>query len=230
MVGCVGADYLICEDFEAADIGGTPSGWSKHGDAIHVTDSFANSGTQSLELGAISVWERRIYRDASVLGSEHWGRIYYRVEQPVPDAFVHSTLVALLGVGPTIGAAEYRVVDTVKRGVDFVVEDQAGRHQFLYNVQIQGGPEFGQGTNYLWSFEDAWHCAEWHINAANQSYELFLDGTSVLAFERGPGNYEDAEIPDSFSELRVGWINYQDAPPGFRAWIDDIALDDERVG
>lgn len=228
--GCEGKSYLICEDFEADELDSIPEGWTKHGGPVGIADDAAMSGQQSLKLGAIDVWERRIYRDASVLGSSHWGRLFYRVKHPVPDAFVHSTLVALVGVGPNIGAAEYRVVDTVKRAHDFEVVEQRNKHQFLYNVQIQGGPEFGEGTHYLWTFEEEWHCAEWHLDSSNQSYALYLDRIEVLSFERGAGNYADAEIPDSFSELRVGWINYQNAPPGFTAWIDDIALDDERIG
>jgi hypothetical protein len=37
-------------------------------------------------------------------------------------------------------------------------------------------------------------------------------------------------MPDSFQEIKIGWINYQDSPPGFTAWLDDLAVDDERVG
>ena len=228
--GCAGKDYLICEDFDSTSVGEIPAGWTQHGSEISVADDVAFSGGHALKMGAIPVWERRIYTDASALGSSHWGRIRYRVAQPVPDAFVHSTLVAFHGFGPTIGEAEFRVVDTVKRAVDFSVAEQAGKHQFLYNVQIQGGSEFGEGTSYLWSFEDAWHCAEWHLDAANQSYKFLLDGAEAISFERGAGSYADAEIPDSFDELRVGWINYQESPPGFTAWIDDVALDDERIG
>ena len=39
-----------------------------------------------------------------------------------------------------------------------------------------------------------------------------------------------SEIPDAFSEVRVGWTNYQSSPPGFTAWVDDIALDNDRIG
>ena len=73
-------------------------------------------------------------------------------------------------------------------------------------------------------------CAEYHIQASNQSYALYLDGKEILSFEQGAGNYDDSDIPTAFEELRVGWINYQSAPPGFTAWIDDIAFDDMPIG
>ncbi|MEM6991066.1 MAG: hypothetical protein AAF721_11225 [Myxococcota bacterium] len=43
-------------------------------------------------------------------------------------------------------------------------------------------------------------------------------------------DYQDSEIPDSDSIVTLGWTNYQDAPPGYAAWYDDFALDDERIG
>jgi hypothetical protein len=220
------ADYILCEDFESTAIGDVPDGWERHGDESAVAEDETRG--KALRLGPIPVWERRIYHDATALGSAHWGRIYYRVELPVPDAFVHSTLVALSGDGPTRGRSEYRVVDTVKQAVD--TPDVASRHQFLYNVQPEDSGEFGRGTEYDWFFDGEWHCAEYHIDASNQSYAFYLDGEEELAFENGEGEYSGSDIPDSFDTVRIGWINYQESPPGFTAWIDDVAFDDERIG
>jgi hypothetical protein len=225
---CTGASHLICEDFEAAPVDGIPEGWTRHGDESGVVDDQAHGGSRSLRLGAIPVWERRIYHDASALGSAHWGRVWFRVQLPVPDAFVHSTIVALSGEGPTRGASEYRVVDTVKQAES--TPDVGSRIQFLWNVQPQSSGEFGEGTSYDREFDDQWHCAEWHVDAADQSYAFHLDGEELIAFANGAGNFDGTDIPDGFDELRVGWINYQDAPPGFTAFVDDLALDDERIG
>jgi hypothetical protein len=30
--------------------------------------------------------------------------------------------------------------------------------------------------------------------------------------------------------VRLGWNNYQSAPPGFTAWVDDFAIATTRVG
>jgi hypothetical protein len=167
--------------------------------------------------------ERRIYADATRLGGGHWGRIFYKVQQPVPAVFVHSTMVALQGVGPTRGPEEVRVVDTVKNA--------NGTHQFLYNVQPSGA-EFGTGSPYSWMFDDKWHCAEWHIDGPTQSYHFYFDGTEVtsIAIDNGPANYAGTDIPPSFSQVRIGWNNYQSAPPGFVVWIDEVALDTTRIG
>jgi len=219
---CSPGKYLICEDFEATAEGAVPTGWTKHGAAAVAADDAAR-GTHSLKISAAANGERRIYTDATPLGGGHWGRIFYKVQLPVPTVFVHSTIVAFQGIGPTRGNEEVRVVDTVKNA--------NGTHQFLYNVQPSGA-EFGKGSPYNWTFDGKWHCAEWHIDAPTQSYHFYYDGAEVtsIALNNGPMNYNGTDIPPSFSQLHVGWNNYQSAPPGFVAWVDEVALDTNRIG
>jgi hypothetical protein len=234
---CGTGQYLICEDFDSTAVGQLPAGWTRKGAAnlSSVADDASSSGSKSLKLGAAANGERRIARDAALLGAAHWGRIRFKVET-VPDAFVHSTLVALQGVGPTLGASEYRVVDTVKAaaadGSWCAMANMPNCFQLLYNVQPEKAGEFGKPAAYAWPFDGKWHCAEWHIESALQKYELYYDDALVseASFENGAGSYANSDIPSSFSELRIGWNNYQSAPPGFTAWIDDVALDEQRIG
>jgi hypothetical protein len=224
-LGCAAGKYLLCEDFEATAVGEVPAGWTKQGSA-GVSEASAAGGKRSLAITAAANGSRRMRHPGAILGSQHWGRIRYKVQLPVPDAFVHSTLVALQGNGPTRGAEEVRVVDTVKNS-----SGNGSKHQFLYNVQASNG-EFGKGSSYDYSFDGAWHCAEWHLDAATQTYEFFFEGTrlSSISFSNGAGKYTGSEIPTSIDEIRVGWNNYQSSPPGFTAWIDDVAFDVARVG
>lgn len=226
--GCSARSYLLCEDFESTAVGSTPQGWTRHGDLAAVSDDAAKRGAHSLKLGPSAASERRIYHGAALLGAAHWGRIFYKVKQPVPDAFVHSTLVSFTGKAPQRGAAEFRVIDTVKQAVD--TRDVGSLHQYLYNVQVTGGSEFSREGPYDQKFEEAWRCVEYHIDAATQSYELYIDGKQEIAFKDGAGNYAKSDIPSAFAELRVGWVNYQQAAPGFTAWIDELAFDDQRIG
>jgi hypothetical protein len=168
--GCAARDYLICEDFESTDTGEVPEGWQLHGELVGVSDDAAKSGAHSLKLRPHDNAERRIYHEAELLGSAHWGRIYYKVLTPVPDAFVHSTLVSFMGEAPTRGRSEFRVIDTVKQAVD--TQDVGSKHQYLYNVQVIGASEFAREGPYDQEFEDEWHCVEYHIDASNQSYAL----------------------------------------------------------
>ncbi|MET0596121.1 MAG: hypothetical protein ABW133_25705, partial [Polyangiaceae bacterium] len=220
---CTAGRYLICENFESTAEGAIPAGWTKHGNATVVSGEAAR-GLHALKIASAASGERRIYTDGAKLGSGHWGRIFYRVEIPTPTVFVHSTMVALYGSGPVNGNGEVRVVDTVK--------DANGKHQFLYNVQPSGGAEFAKGSPYNWTFDGAWHCAEWHIDAPTQSYAFYYDGVEVtsITINNGPGNYNGSDIPMAFTDVRVGWNNYQSAAPGFVAYIDEVAMDTNRIG
>jgi hypothetical protein len=231
---CDQGGFLWCEDFEATAVNAIPSGWSKHGDPVSVADDQAASGSHSLKIGPTDNGERRLYHDAMALPSTHWGRVRFKVKTPVPDAFVHSTLVAFSGRSPKpdMDNLEVRVVDTVKESKQGFNNDGNGSHfQVLYNVQPQSRSEFGHGSSYDWKFDDAWHCAEWYIDSAQQAYRFFLDGQEIksVEFMNGAGNYDNSEVPSTFRDVRVGWNNYQAAPPGFTAWIDDFAIATQRI-
>jgi hypothetical protein len=239
---CSGGGYLICEDFEDTALGAVPDGWSKFGDPVGVADDQAASGTKSLKMSQSDEW-RRMQRDATSLPTTHWGRMRYRVATPVPEEFVHSTLVSFSGQSPDDGDnLDVRVVDTVKEQADgFDGMGNGNRHQFLYNVQPQNRGEFGRGSSYDWRFDGQWHCVEWYVDSAEQAYRFFFDGDEVeeIALHNGPGvfngphtdpNEDDhTDIPSSWGELRVGWTNYQSAGEGFTAWIDDFAIAEQRV-
>lgn len=225
---CAGHSYLLCESFEDTEPGDIPAGWERRGDEVYVSDESVHLGNKALKLDRKISWERRIARNADVLGPTHWGRIYYRVELPVPDAFVHSTMVSATGVGPLNGPSEYRFIDTVKQAVD--TPDVGSRHNWIYNVQPENVGEWGRETSYDWQFDGEWHCLEYFVDSVNQAFQLFYDGTEALSFSDGPGNYDRTDLPSTFDELRIGWTNYQDAPPGFVAYIDDIAFDSDRIG
>jgi hypothetical protein len=216
---------------------------------VAVASDEAYESTHSLKLGVTPGNTSENYRTIStggaVLGTGHWGRIYYKVQTPVPTYFAHDTFVNFTGVGPTNGPnpENVRVVDTTHTG---------NNHQFIYNVQPSNGSnEFGDGTGNMYDFGDGlWHCAEWHLDNPTQTYEFFLDGVAIglkngilpttgmnpsLSFSNGAGNYGGAEIPSAITTVGVGLNQYQNpgngqaAPLWFTVWIDDVALDTNRI-
>jgi hypothetical protein len=228
---CMAGRFLLCEGFEGP-VGTTPpSGWSRQGNAA-IADDQAARGAHALKLtpAADKGYGFFVYGNAESFGAAHWGRIFYRVQVPPPDAFVHATMAAYQGDGPDIGAATFRVVDTVKMAAP------SSKHQFLYNVQITGGSEFSKEGPYNWTFDGSWHCAEWFVDGANQAYQFFQDGAEVtqMKIQNGAGNYGSGSnrtnLPMMFNDFRVGWTTYQTAPPGFTAWIDEVAIDSQRIG
>jgi hypothetical protein len=227
---CGKGQFLLCEDFESTAVGAIPTGWTKSGNPA-VADDQAARGQRSLKLPGGDKGAGRILRSATAFGGAHYGRVFYRVSVPAPvpqSGVIHSTLVAFGGTSPTGGGdTEWRTLDTV--------EDSNGMHQFIYNVQPSGA-EFGKGSPYNWKYDGMWHCGEWYIDAATQTYRFYIDGSEVtqITISNGAGNFgtgdNRSEIPNSFTELRVGWVNYQSAGAGFTAWIDEVAIASSRIG
>ncbi len=230
------APLLLIENFEETQVGQVPQGFTKQG-AVAVAEDAAHSGRRALRMEAAVNGARRITtQDKALLialGGEHWGRLYFKVQLPTPTPtgegkfpVIHSTLVSGSAQSPQFkDAIEVRVLDTVF--------GPNGTFQYIYNVQPRKRPEFANGSKYDHRYTDDWTLAEWHIDFATQSYQLFINGSEIpgASMSKGPGVFEMAEIPEVFASLSFGWTNYQKAEPGgFVAWIDDVALSKERIG
>lgn len=226
------APLLLVEDFETTQAGQIPKNYTKWG-AIAVVDDVAHSGTHSLRPEPAVDGPRRITVNdkqlMAALGSEHWGRLYFKVKTPTPvpsGGVIHSTLVAGAAQSPQFkDPIEVRVLDTI-------LNKNAGL-SFIYNVQPRKRDEYANGSRSDFKFTDEWTLAEWHVDFATQTYTLFINGMEVpgASMIKGAGNFEKCEIPEVFESLSFGWWNYQKAEPGgFTAWIDDIALCKERIG
>jgi len=235
---CAAGRFALCEDFEGTAVGAIPSGWAKQPGGtsnVQVASDQAYRGAHSLKMLAQASGARNITRTAAQLGAlaaGHWGRMFYRVQTPAPappsGGVIHSTMVSLSGTSPLPVADNVNV-----RVVDTVVRDFDGKHQFLYNVQPSTRSEFGTEGPYNWTYESKWHCVEWYVSYATQSYRFFFDSAEVtqMAINNGAGKFNGSEIPASFS-IAFGWNNYQtvSGSPGYVAWIDEIAMDPNRVG
>jgi hypothetical protein len=219
--GCAGKTYKLCEDFETGTVGNIPTGWTLlkgfgGGGTIGLANDEAHSGTMSLKSDSSNTGQNRVQRSLMALGptaTNHWGRIFYKVGTPEPkpnNGVIHVTLTALEG------STENRVVDTVV--------NTAGNHQWLFNI-----PDDSCCTSsaYNWTFEDAWHCAEWNVDVATESYQFYSDGTLVpaLSFTGKAG----ARM-SNYASLGLGTIFYQTPPNPVVVWFDDLAIDDNQIG
>jgi hypothetical protein len=228
------AKLILDENFESTAAGQIPKGYTKQGAVVVVSD-VSHSGKNSLRMEAAVNGPRRITLKGeaiTALGGQHWGRLYFKVQLPVPTPegagkfpVIHSTLVAGSATSPSDkDPIEVRVLDTVMGPkCDF---------QWIYNVQPRKRPEFAKGGKYTNRYSDQWTLAEWYVDYATQTYRLFINGEEMkdVAFSKGAGKFEGSEIPEVFESLSFGWNNYQQAGKGFVAWIDDIALSKERIG
>ena len=220
--GCAGKTYKLCEDFESGTVGMIPNGWTAlqgyapmRGGTVLANDA-AHSGKMALKSDGSSTGLDRVKRALASLGptaTKHWGRLFYKVGTPLPkpsSGVIHITMAALEGT------TENRVVDTVVQ--------MNGTHQWLFNIPDDS---CCAGSNYDWSFDTNWHCAEWNIDTATSSFRFFSDSQEVtaLAFTGKTG----AHMSD-YTSIGLGTIYYQAPPAPIVMWFDDLAIDDNRVG
>lgn len=219
-----GCPYKLCEDFESSAPDALPSGWTIvagwNAGTPAVSSAEHHGGEKSLKSASAVNGQPRASRSLTELGAtagKHWGRVFYKVTAPAPlpaqGGVIHNTLVALKG------ATEARVVDTV-------VNSQ-GKHQFLYNLPDDSccnGSSYGYA-----SYDGAWHCAEWYVDAATQTYRFFYEGTEVTAIGFKNAAAQRTRL-ENFGAIYLGWINYQTPKMPYEAWFDDLAIDDARIG
>jgi hypothetical protein len=219
--GCAGKTYRLCEDFESGAVGGIPPGWqllqgySTRGGVGLANDEF-HSGRMSLKSDSINPGQDRVEKSLAALGStatKHWGRIFYKVGSPAPrpnSNVLHITFTALEGT------TENRVVDTVI--------NTGGAHQWLFNIPSD---KCCTQSPYDWVFDTSWHCAEWMVDVALESFRFFSDSKEVteLAFTGNAG-----ALMSNYTNVALGTIFYQTPPTPVVVWFDDLAIDDSQIG
>jgi hypothetical protein len=214
--------YKLCESFESGAVGAIPTGWtslrgfgSTRG-GVGLASDQAHSGSMALKSDSKSSGQDRVQLSLATLGAtatKHWGRVFYKVQAPAPKpngGVIHITFAALEG------STENRVVDTV--------EASNGTHQWLFNI-----PDDSCCTSsaYDWTFDAAWHCAEWNVDVAAKSFRFYSDSKEVtqLAFT-GKANSKMSD----YTSLALGTIFFQTPPSSLVVWFDDLAIDDNQVG
>jgi hypothetical protein len=214
--------YKLCESFESGTVGGIPTGWtslkgfgSTRG-GVGLASDQAHSGSMALKSDSNHTGQDRVQLSLAALGAtatKHWGRVFYKVQAPAPkpnSGVIHITFAALEG------STENRVVDTV--------EATNGTHQWLFNIPDDS---CCTSSGYDWTFDAAWHCAEWNIDVAAKSFHFYSDSKEVtqLAFT-GKANSKMS----SYTSIALGTIFYQTPPSSLVVWFDDLAIDDNQVG
>jgi hypothetical protein len=232
MAGRSSAGIIVSEDFETTPVGAIPAGFTKTG-AIGVEEGVAHSGTHALKIEPAVKGGRFISLapdKVAALGGEHWGRLYYKVKTPTPlptGKLIHATLVDGQATSPLAN-------DLIDVRLATLLFYPNGDFKYFYNVQPpKGRKEFGPKSATMQKFNDEWTLLEWHVDAATQTYQFFVNGNEVadIGQHKGAGNYEGLEIPAAFQTLSFGFTNYQPATDdGFTVWIDDIAVGKQRLG
>jgi hypothetical protein len=156
----------------------------------------------------------------------YWGRLFVWFDaMPTAPMWAHWTIVGAVGSGTE---AEVRL---------------GGQYDGDSN-RFGVGTDHGETGDWTSLDEDpgdpvpvdSWVCIEWLHKGDTDETRFFWDGVEhpslhTTATEHGGPQGEDYVLPE-FESVFVGWWLYQagTTPPAFDVWIDEVALDGERIG
>jgi hypothetical protein len=230
---CPGSPFAVCQDFESTNPGATPGGdWSvpttNYGTAtLAVAADDAARGNHSLKVtvpaGGSSEEHYLQLGNLGALASAHYGRLFVKIASPTTTPFVHWDLI--LGAGQWTGSARRVRWGNTGTGVGTMDSNWA----WIYNVE-QG--DFGTEARQSHPVLAEWMCVEWYWDGTNQQARFYFQGSEVQALHIDttlPSGSGSPQIP-IFTSLSFGAAKYQNTDMPLTFWIDEIALDKQRIG
>lgn len=240
---CEALGALFCDDFEDDPLGGPPvdPGWAVEaiaGGAVAITDADAGRGLRSLRITGDLDFSRAWVRQEGLFPRDQiFGRVLYRVETPGPDDFVHWDLVEAIGrdtEGEPLKRMRFGGVSLRNdQGTEFIF------NRYFFNFEMSPRPpgfdEFTQpevdgSATLAWG---DWHCTEFYYDATSDEAVMWYDGQERVRFTgtvtAGQHQGRMADLP-SFDGINLGWTTYQNIDRSFTVYIDEVALDDARIG
>jgi hypothetical protein len=226
------SSFLLCDGFENAAL--DKSVWQTKFGAPAVDSTRAARGSHSLHLsttatGSSGIEVTKIFPTAN---NDYYGRLFvYFDALPSRPQWAPWTIV---------GATGSAVAGEIRVGGQF--DGKINR----FGVGTDRGPT-GDWTNLdadaqagsTQIREDQWLCVEWQHDGATDQSRFYLDGVEHPSLGTTRDVKHDGnssvkyDLPD-MSAVWVGFWNYDQGktvtPNHFDVWIDEVALDDERIG
>lgn len=224
---CAKLNAQLCEDFESGTLDKTL--WEVGGNAPVIEGVRSMRGSKSAHFhtdknGLSYIQEKKTF---PAVNNTFWGRMFFYIDAlPVTPDYAHFTLVEAAGTGDSSRVRE-------------------GGQYRKFGVGTDGGPT-GDWTNIdADPSKDAakeipekqWICVEWLYKGDTNETRFFWDGVehpSLHTFPKvkhGANSNVDYLLPN-FDSVWVGWWMYQanPTPDHFDVWIDEIAIDKDRIG
>jgi hypothetical protein len=224
--------FQLCEGFEAvADgAGPDPAVWTRAiygGGTLEVVSGMARGGSKSLHIrtpAGPSETYLKVTKIFPAMGNAFYGRLFFNFDKK-PAQFVHWNVVEGRGTG---NGNKVRYGGIANMGLG---------NWFLFNVQSPG-PEYGIDDNATPPVPPrTWICMEWMWNGAASEARLWWDGTerpkmhvTPTTVGEGGTTLTPQYLMPQFRELYIGWAIYQNIAAGYEVWLDDIALDGQKIG
>jgi hypothetical protein len=237
---CASAHVLLCDGFETGTLNTTV--WTVNGTAPVIDGIHAARGTNALHItqngnGSSYIQESMTF---PVPNDTYFGRAFFWFAKlptmsatGAPDGsafdYAHWTIIAASG---TDVEGQIRVSGQLSKGVNLFgvgtdnrVQDSGTGDWTISDNDPTGDPSpvpTGQ-----------WVCLEWmHDGAANETLFYWNDvehpSLETTATKHG-GNANPFILPQ-FTNVWLGWQEYQPTTEPFELWVDEVAIDTARVG
>ena len=227
---CAAAGVKLCEDFESGTLDTTT--WKVTGTAPVIDGVQHARGAKALHItvngnGPSYIRETKTF---PLTPNAYWGRMFVWFDSlPVaPMTYAHWTFAAATG---TVDKSEIRLSGQL----------QNGKNLFGVGTDNQTPTGTGDWTNSDNDPKNApvavptkqWLCIEWLHSGATNETRFFWDAVehaSLYTSSTKHGGNTNAFVLPAFTSLWVGWQEYQTSTEKFEMWVDEIAIDTQRIG
>ncbi len=229
---CAQADVQLCEDFESGVLDTTT--WTVNGTAPVIDGIHAARGTKALHItkagnGLSYIRETKTF---PAVNNTYFGRIFAYFDQ-LPTApgmtYAHWTFVAASGTGVQgeirLSGQLQNMLNHFGVGTDSGTSD-GGTGDWTNSDNDPKGAPMAVPTG-------TWVCIEWMHKGDTNETRFWWNDTEhpslyTSATQHG-GNMNPYDLPQ-FTNVWMGWQEYQASTEPFEMWIDEIAIDKDRIG
>ena len=240
---CADAGVQLCEDFESGIL--DASTWTYVGTHPTIDGLQHARGSKALHVlitgkGASMIKETQTFPET---GDVYWGRVFVYFHQLPHEIaadggmpYSHWTFAYGAGTG---NPGQIRVSGQLQK--------IGGKYINLFGVGTDdGAPIPSDAGTGDWTISDndptggpmtvptdSWQCIEWLHDGTNQVTRFFWNDVEhpslmTTATKHG-GNPVDYVMPE-FNQVVIGWQEYQSSVETFEMWVDEVAIDSNRIG
>ncbi len=228
---CTQAGVQLCEDFESGAI--NKALWSVQGTAPVVDGLQHARGNSALHItqpgnGLSYIKETKTF---PAMNDTYWGRIFvfFKTLPAAPLTYAHWTFVAASGTGVSgeirLSGQFQNTANFFGVGTDNRVDD-AGTGDWTNSDRDPPKAPVAVPLNQ-------WLCIEWLHKGDTNETRFFWDGVehpSLYTSATMHGGNANPFLLPKFTNVWIGWQEYQTTTEPFELWIDEIAIDSQRIG
>jgi hypothetical protein len=230
---CAGANVQLCEDFESGTLDTTT--WQVSGDVPVIDGVQKARGSKALHIvkngnGQSYIRESKTFPEPK---NTYFGRIfvYFNSLPADPLTYAHWTIIGAVGTGVS---GEIRVSGQLQNTVNhFGVgtdnrTDPNGTGDWTNSDKDPNNMPLGVPVK-------SWLCIEWMHKGDTNETRFWWDAVehpSLYTMPTTPhgGNPAQPYLLPQFTSVWMGWQEYQTSTQVYEMWVDEIAIDKERIG